>query len=397
MPDEEIRVPAGWYPDPLGLPQLRWWDNHAWTEHTTEARGPSATSSSDTGASTGSFTTTQQTTIPTVVKSTRLSFADPFEDYEDSYEDGPVDAGPTSTAYGSPTLQLEGLAVPETDQIDAASSPGVRIGTVPAGAPMGPAYTMDQRFDDLIGGFTTTEIIDEPTYAPQWTPQHRTSEPVGSRRARDATPAADWTPPEHAHTGSIWAIALMPIAILVPGLLFLLSGLAGSGSSIFFGLVLLVPYIVTAGLAFSDATRLRELGFIHPAGWGWALLGAPVYLVARSRAVTRELPGHGSAPLATWIGMGLLVILSGVIAPGLVLSLSPQTFSTAAAESIEAQAAQFAITIDVSCPPTPPLLPGQTFVCQAMTEMGDPVDLTVALERDLGWITWRVTDWGGMR
>ncbi|HOB57662.1 MAG TPA: DUF2510 domain-containing protein, partial [Rhodoglobus sp.] len=27
-------MPAGWYPDPLGLPQLRWWDAQAWTEHT---------------------------------------------------------------------------------------------------------------------------------------------------------------------------------------------------------------------------------------------------------------------------------------------------------------------------------------------------------------------------
>ena len=34
------RVPAGWYADPLGLPQLRWWDNHAWTEHVSDARQP---------------------------------------------------------------------------------------------------------------------------------------------------------------------------------------------------------------------------------------------------------------------------------------------------------------------------------------------------------------------
>ena len=40
MAEEEGHVPAGWYPDPLGLPQLRWWDNHAWTEHTSDARQP---------------------------------------------------------------------------------------------------------------------------------------------------------------------------------------------------------------------------------------------------------------------------------------------------------------------------------------------------------------------
>ena len=35
-----MTVPAGWYPDPMGLPQLRWWDNHSWTEFTSAARSP---------------------------------------------------------------------------------------------------------------------------------------------------------------------------------------------------------------------------------------------------------------------------------------------------------------------------------------------------------------------
>lgn len=36
----ERQTPAGWYPDPLGLPQLRWWDGQGWGEHTSEARRP---------------------------------------------------------------------------------------------------------------------------------------------------------------------------------------------------------------------------------------------------------------------------------------------------------------------------------------------------------------------
>ena len=40
MFEDDVTVPAGWYPDPMGLPQLRWWNNHAWTELTTEARPP---------------------------------------------------------------------------------------------------------------------------------------------------------------------------------------------------------------------------------------------------------------------------------------------------------------------------------------------------------------------
>lgn len=29
---DDFRAPAGWYPDPLGLPQLRWWNAQGWTE-----------------------------------------------------------------------------------------------------------------------------------------------------------------------------------------------------------------------------------------------------------------------------------------------------------------------------------------------------------------------------
>jgi hypothetical protein len=37
---DDRQTPAGWYPDPLGLPQLRWWDGQGWGEHTSEARRP---------------------------------------------------------------------------------------------------------------------------------------------------------------------------------------------------------------------------------------------------------------------------------------------------------------------------------------------------------------------
>ncbi len=31
-------APAGWYRDPLGIPQLRWWNGMSWTNHIQEAR-----------------------------------------------------------------------------------------------------------------------------------------------------------------------------------------------------------------------------------------------------------------------------------------------------------------------------------------------------------------------
>ncbi|HEY8913274.1 DUF2510 domain-containing protein [Lacisediminihabitans sp.] len=34
----DTSVPAGWYRDPLGLPQLRWWNGMSWTNKVEEPR-----------------------------------------------------------------------------------------------------------------------------------------------------------------------------------------------------------------------------------------------------------------------------------------------------------------------------------------------------------------------
>ena len=39
---DEFRAPAGWYPDPLGHPQLRWWNSYGWTEQVSAAPEPLA-------------------------------------------------------------------------------------------------------------------------------------------------------------------------------------------------------------------------------------------------------------------------------------------------------------------------------------------------------------------
>lgn len=37
---DQYSVPAGWYPDPLGHPQLRWWNGEGWTEQVSAAPEP---------------------------------------------------------------------------------------------------------------------------------------------------------------------------------------------------------------------------------------------------------------------------------------------------------------------------------------------------------------------
>jgi len=42
-------APAGWYRDPLGIPQLRWWNGIAWTNHIQENRAELQTWTADFG------------------------------------------------------------------------------------------------------------------------------------------------------------------------------------------------------------------------------------------------------------------------------------------------------------------------------------------------------------
>lgn len=41
MPElHNIRLPAGWYPDPSGGDHRRWWDGKTWTQHTAPFQRP---------------------------------------------------------------------------------------------------------------------------------------------------------------------------------------------------------------------------------------------------------------------------------------------------------------------------------------------------------------------
>jgi len=46
-------APAGWYRDPLGLPQVRWWNGISWTNRVEERRPEIHLASADTPALAG--------------------------------------------------------------------------------------------------------------------------------------------------------------------------------------------------------------------------------------------------------------------------------------------------------------------------------------------------------
>ena len=529
LADDDVRVPAGWYPDPLGLPQLRWWDNHAWTEHTSDARQPMMA---------------QETVV-----SARLAFKDDDEDDRDepAFEDLPTrrqrreqeqpladeNGGAASVDSDLPNADaLLSLEAPSKQERDLEQpSPAARIAStgLPENAPTSAPYRLDTQFDDLTGGNTKPWAFDDPDgadepygyagdptghgrYAPHDpygyrgdpysrrgdTPKYgQPAQPMSAQQAQyaesqnhpasysfwadpysqrpnpygqpaeqqqPATPGFGQQPsgvpgygqpgsapgygqpsvgpnfaqptfapgtgqppagtavpmytPMFSHdaapnlqpvayptrrgtlapvsrpvsTGPIWAMALLPVLMLVLGLLFLLSGSAGKLSSIFAVVIIGGPYLLAVILAIADRTALQKLGYEHTASWGWAILGAPAYIIVRLASVVRET-GRGFGPLLIWIATALLAVVSVITVPGIIMALAPATFAAEAEASIRSAAAANRAVLDIDCPEIPPLLIQGTMQCKAISDT-QIFPITVSLQRSNGWIDWRVDDWG---
>jgi hypothetical protein len=393
--DDDARVPAGWYPDPLGLPQLRWWDNHAWTEHVSDARQPMVA---------------QEQAGP------RVTFAEPEDDDRlDEVDEGTVqlsrrarrererladepddaDAGPElAAAFGDPMLSLE---APERDQLSVAEpSPGVRLAATGLAddAPTGAAFDLGTRFDDLLGEPSV------PRSAFAHASASATSFVPGSAPEPDAEPLR--TRSSHRAESDIvlgtapaWIITLLPLYMVLVGLLLLLGG-GGLADRSLVAIVSLgvVPWVAGIVLAIIDGRLLKRQGLERPPFWGWAILGGLVYLVARLMRTVRET-GTGFGPLLTFLVLGGFLLGAVLAVPGLVMQVSPTTFSHQAETSVESDASIIGAQVQVTCPEVPPLLVQQTMTCQAVkTSDRQEFDVTVSLQRLNGWIDWRVDDWG---
>lgn len=449
MVDDDVRVPAGWYPDPLGLPQLRWWDNHAWTEHTSDARQPMVAQPQtmstpvvqpQAATQPGWGPAQPQRAEPRLAFADDLPFADDLADVEDTaYPDlvypaaYPGSEPPTVTGitdlpsrrtmraaerlahaddvvrdlagdparFGEP---LSALEAPSRGEGVAAESPAVRYAAAARidDAPRSMRYDLDEVHEDLLGApvsprssfqhatsSTATFIPDGPADDPF------PAMPAQTRAERVAARAAAGTRPATPHTATVpsWILTLIPIYMLLVGMILLLGGTTASFAPVTIALVLGVPWLAGVGIAALDHRMLKAGGMERPAHWAWAFAGAPVYLLARLVATVREA-GNGFGPVLTYLVLGLFTAGAVIAVPGLAMELAPAQFSAEAERSVQDDAASFGVELTVDCPDTPPLLVQQSFTCEASNPEGDVFDIRVSLQRSNGWIDWRVDDWG---
>ena len=466
MFEDDVTVPAGWYPDPMGLPQLRWWNNHAWTELTTEARPPlvmqtptrlayaddelptrrqqreqrerdeqystlatDEDEARDAAAAYAPLTVTlREIDAPTSAVADRLpahkpsgasvparslldrgddGFMDEFDDL-DNFDDDAVDAGDRdlgSANIGSANIGSANLDTIDYDRVATeAGQPEIslpRPAFVPTvGSVLGSPVTS-------APGAEASAPVHDPDYFPftdsLFHPRSATST-VEDRSARDlwrksdphaedgALPRLRSLPRLPIYTAPVWLIALVPLLLLVLSLLLLL----GFGSSLNLWVtpgIVLSSYIFVVMLAIADRATLGRAGYEHRASWAWALLTAPVYLVARSMSLAKVGP-LGFAPVLVWAALAILQVGSVLMVPGLIISALPNVFTMQAEQSIASDASIIGADISVNCSKNLPVIIGQEFTCAATSSRNDPFNITVSLQRTNGWINWHVDDWG---
>ena len=339
MFEDDVTVPAGWYPDPMGLPQLRWWNNHAWTELTTEARPPLV-----------------------MQQPAQLLYAE--------------DELPTRRQQREQREREAEYARPATDdQTETADDRGSATPDEPV------TVTVRE-----LASSVTVSAVDHSTSSDIT----RSGSSEGRAESNPEHPASPARLP--SSTAPVWIIALLPLLQLVVGLLVLV-GVGAFPTVYLSAAAVVVPYVLVVAMAIVDRTLLRRAGHEHPAHWAWAFLSAPVYLIARAIGLGRS-GSFGVAPLLVWAALALVQVASVLIVPGMLISVIPSVFSAQAEQSVAADASVVGATLEVHCPTPPALLIGQTFTCSATSTAGHDLSVTVSLQRANGWIDWKVDDWG---
>jgi len=424
---DEFGVPAGWYPDPLGLPQLRWWDSQAWTEFTSEARAPmivqpvvAEAAASSAGAGTTASTTATSTASVGGADDVRFASGvgtatadEPLISRREQRErerrarladdDFLVDARSDSEEY----VFSETFSTAETADhftasdrfADAYAEPSVadpapRVETAPLLEEVGATPLLATTLRELEA--PAADSVETSSASPRSASMHANAMPSAS--ALDAIELETAAPERELHTKRTYTVASWIIALLW------LIQLAAAAAAIFlFGeghntaLIWLIwagAYLVSVGIASYDRLVLQTWGHRKPASAWWALFSPPVYLIMRLLRTFKET-GKGFALLGGAFASGAVVVVANLLVPAFLLASLPSYFAQEAATTAENTAALLGVTMTVECPPeTLPLIPNTAFQCYAITESGNQDTVRLSLQRQNLWVGWRVESIG---
>lgn len=292
------RVPAGWYPDPLGDAGTtrRWWNGEIWTEYT----APLSFGSPASGASTPSAAEHGAEPRPTITAT------------------GSIVAG-TALAPTAHDSALAALAMtlhagsPATSPWD--TLPSVSSATVFSPAAVTPASGATGALLIRPAQLRATTATGSGAAARAGTTAAGTT--VVATSAEEVEPVAAAAehpvvvPATRAHTSAVWIMTAMPaVHLLLYVAMATRYPVDAPGWTV--ALALLLPFVCYAGLAGVDARQLGEDGHLRVAPWGLALVMPPLYLLVRAGLLARTRRSAW-APLVVWTAVQLAVLALGLL------------------------------------------------------------------------------------
>lgn len=298
--DPGTTIPAGWYPDPAGSFQQRWWTGSSWTNDFAQYRP------------------TLIHAAPTIPVTAPAVQAQPQETN--------LYVAQQAAAAGSSGIVAQSLGARTVDS--------QRIGGTPS---FGQTSTLTREPEvEVQQGTPAPFTLPAADRAPQTTvaqpnagnatliPVARVGNPFAVANEGSAF-SADYQPfsslpsvrggvqdrPERRYTGAAWALALSPLVLVGAG--YAVASFAPLLYTVFLQGVLAFAYLlVVLLLAMADRRGLSVEGHDHTAPPALAFLTPLAYLLARSIYVTRETGRSAFAPLV------LVVIVLGALGAAVV-------------------------------------------------------------------------------
>ena len=293
----EGTIPAGWYPDPAGSFQQRWWDGTAWTNDFAQYRptlvhsAPAVQALQARAAAIGGVAFDQQQNSDVTHFASGQVSAAAAEQAQQAQQAQPlpsVDSLPNVDPLPSFNLPAENRAPLSTvGQPNAGNVMLVAVPSRPAKPASAAAYSS---FNTEYQPFGQTAQVS-----------------FGQKQLS-----------EYRFTVSVWVIAALPAVVI--GAAYALAAYLPAIYTIFMQVILLSLFAFsTVALAIRDRFSLRKEGHERAASPAWMLLTPVAYLAARTPAVARETGRSGSLPLVVLLCVlgaiaALLVFVPGLIA-----------------------------------------------------------------------------------
>lgn len=292
MSVSNLPVPAGWYPDPAGSFQQRWWTGTSWTNDFAQYRPtlihstPVAEQIQTHGVLAQSETASQAAGASQVARHVGVAAIG-----------GRLQ---TDTQTSTQTLVREPIAPTTPDPLpvfrlpDADQPPQTMVAQPNAGnAELIPVAQVTPRYN---------MSPDNSTFSSVYLPFAATPEIRRGVRTR----------PQQRYTVAVWFLALLPIFIVASAyaVAFFLPQLYTVVAQLILGALVLVIGLL---LAVADRRALYYAGHDRTAHPALALLSPVVYLIVRAVTVSRETRKAAAWPLI------ILVIVIGGISAAMVL------------------------------------------------------------------------------